>query len=134
MARPLLESDTFIVREADLALDIPPDPDATYTLRPLTTLAARDIGKKHTRHEFNRETHRREAIVDNAALNDAIIDYVIVDWTGVGPDAPCTLDNKLKLPVALQKALLDQAQIGDSSEVRAASFRQSARVVSVLGG
>lgn len=137
MARQLLNADTFEVKETDLELEIPADPEARYTLRPLTTLAAREIGKKYTRQEFNRQTHRRESIIDQEALNDAIVDYVIVGWSGVsvgaeGP-APCTVENKLKLPVPLQRALLDQAQVGDSAEVRAESFRQPARVVSVLG-
>lgn len=135
MARSLLGETPFEVAETALTLDIPADPDARYMIRPLTTLVAREIGKKHTRHEFNRQTHRREEVVDHASLNDAIMDYVIADWVGVGVDgaAPCTLENKLKLPVAVQKALLEEAQVGDSAEVRDQSFRESPKLVSVLG-
>lgn len=135
MARALLQDDaTFTVNETELALDIAPDPDVVYTLRPLSTSAIRAIGKKHTRQEFSPQTHRRESVVDGEGIHDATLDYVIADWSGVGADghAPCTLENKLKLPLPIQKALMERAQAGDSAEVRAESFRQPARVVSVL--
>jgi hypothetical protein len=128
MARVLLEDSTFEVKETDLDLDIAPDPDAVYVLRSLTVAKAREIGKKHTRQEFDRSQHRKVDVVDAEAVNDAIIDHILADWRGVGSDgkAPCTKENKLKLPVPVQKALLERAQVGDSAEVRAASFRQPA--------
>lgn len=133
MARTLLEEQTFEVRETDLdGLEITPDPDAVYVLRPLSAGAARRIGKLHTRQEFDRTQHRKIDIVNTETLNDAIIDYVIVDWRGVL--GACTPENKLKLPVPVQKALLERAQVGDTSaEVRAASFREFDDVVPVLG-
>jgi hypothetical protein len=135
MARSLLDEQTFVVKESELPLDIPADPDAVYTVRPLTVTAARALAKQHTRQEFDRSQHRRIDVVDQTGLNDAIIDYVIVAWEGVGSDgkALCTLENKLRLPVSVQRALLDQAQVGDSAEVRAQSFREPPKLVSVLG-
>lgn len=136
MARQLLNDATFEVRETDLDLEIVPDADAVYVLRALTVPKARELGKRHTRQEFDRSQHKKVDVVDHEAINDAIIDHIIADWRGVGSDglAPCTLENKLKLPVPVQRALLERAQVGQgSAEVRAASFRESADLVPVLG-
>lgn len=125
MARQLLTDDTFEVKETDLALDIAPDPDAVYVLRALSSEAARRLAKPFTRVEFSRAEHRKIEVIDTQGLNDAIIDYVIVNWRGVIGE--CSQANKLRLPVPVQKALLEKAQEGQgSAEVRAASFRESA--------
>lgn len=133
--RTLLEPGTFDVRETELeTLECVPDPDAVYTLRSLSVAVAREIGKRHTRLEFDPKTHRKVEIVNGEAVNDDVVDYIIAGWTGIAGDVPCTKENKLKLPVPVQKALLERAQVGEgSAEARAASFRESQTVVSVLG-
>lgn len=128
MSRKLISEDAvFPVRETELELSIPMDPEAVYYLRPLTVEAARSITKQHTRQIPNRRTHQKDDKLDQIAAQDALLDYVIVKWEGVsnGTDkAPCDLAHKLKLPIDIQVALLDRAQIGEAD--KAQSFRQPA--------
>lgn len=133
MARQLLQEDAeFTVAETDLELDIPVDPEATYTLRPITTEYARSVYKQHTIKVPNRRTHQMDDQVNQVAVSNALLDYCIVRWSGVleqGADAPCDLAHKLKLPTVVQAALVERAQIGGTAERRAASFRESSLVV-----
>lgn len=135
MARALLrEDDIFPVKETDLDLSIPADPDAVYYLRPITAEVARAITRKHTKPVPNRRTHQREDVTDRPAVNDDLIDHAIARWEGVsdkGELAPCDLAHKLLLPVDVQSALLERAQVGGADKT--ATFRQSADVLPVLG-
>jgi len=50
-----------------------------------------------------------------AALNDEILDYILIDWEGVtsplgASEVPCTRENKLHLPGAVKLKLLGAAQ------------------------
>lgn len=131
MARKLLQEDQFIpVKETDLQLSFKPDVEAVYHLRPLTSNKAREIANAHTAHVFSRRTHKQEDVPDVKAINEATLDYVIAKWDGVtngtGAAAPCDLEHKIKLPIDLQVALIDRAQIGDDAEQQAASFRRPA--------
>lgn len=135
MARTLLTDDSFPVRESELALEMPLDPDAVYHLRALTTDVARQIAKAHTKRVPNPRTHQMEDVRDANALNDALFDYCLVRWEGMAGAPECVLENKKKLPMAIQAALLERAQIGQvTPEAKAASFRQPAAVVPVLQG
>jgi hypothetical protein len=133
MARQLLkEGATFEVRESDLDLEIPIDPEARYTLQPITTDYARGAYKRFTTQRPNRRTHTMEDVVDTVAVSNALLDYCIVGWSGIvedGTAAPCDLAHKLQLPTVVQAALVERAQIGGSAERRAASFREPASVV-----
>ncbi|MCF8034356.1 MAG: hypothetical protein K9K66_10255 [Desulfarculaceae bacterium] len=51
----------------------------------------------------------------SAALNDEILDYILIDWEGVtsplgSAEVPCTRENKLHLPGAVKLKLLGAAQ------------------------
>lgn len=128
MARQLLQEDNvFPVRESELELTIPPDPDAIYYLRALTREVSRAIVKRHTRQVPNRRTHQKDDVTDVYTVSDDLLDYAIVKWDGVtngtGGPAPCDLEHKLKLPVEVQTALIDRAQVGGGD--LSASFRRS---------
>ncbi len=50
-----------------------------------------------------------------SALNDEILDYILIDWEGVASPlgeaaVPCTRENKLHLPGAVKLKLLAAAQ------------------------
>ncbi len=137
MARHLLNDDVFAVKETDLELDIKPDAEAVYYLRPLTVEVVRQASKDHTTVTFSRRTHKREEETDHLAVNNALVDYAITRWEGVrnGADpAPCDLAHKLKLPIDVQRALIERAQVGQTAADQEASFRQPAPVRPVLGG
>ena len=135
MARNLLTPDeVFQVRETDLDLDITPDPEAVYWLRPITTDVARRFTKKHTQKVPNRRTHQRDEETNKIAVNDDLLDHAIARWEGVsdnGQPAPCDLAHKLMLPVDVQRAILELAQVGGGD--KSASFRQPDGVLPVLG-
>ncbi len=133
MARTLLTDDTFPVRETELALEMPLDPDAVYYLRALTTDLTRQIAKAHTKRIPNPRTHQMEDVRDDHALNDALFDYCLVRWEGMAGSPDCVLENKKKLPMEIQAALLRRAQIGQvTPQAKAASFREPQNVVPVL--
>jgi hypothetical protein len=133
MARQLLQENAeFDVAETELELDIPVDPEASYTLRPITTEYARSVYKQHTTKVPNRRTHQMDDQVNQVAVSNALLDYCIVRWAGVfenGAAAPCDLVHKLRLPTVVQAALVERAQIGGTAERRAASFREPSSVV-----
>lgn len=127
MSRQLLVTDAeFPVKERELELAMEVDEDATYYLRPLTAETARAIFKKHARKVPNPRTHQTDEVVDRVAAQVDLYDYCLVRWEGVldkGKPAPCDLAHKLQLPMALQAALLERAQIGQvTAAERAASF------------
>lgn len=57
----------------------------------------------------------RRGELPKAALNDEILDYILLDWEGVtsplgAAEVPCTRENKLHLPGAVKLKLLGAAQ------------------------
>ena len=133
MARQLLkEGATFEVVESELSLEIQPDPDAVYTLQPITTEFARATYKRFTTKRPNPRTHQMDDVVDQVAVSNAFLDHAIVSWVGVvddGKPATCDLSHKLTLPTVVQAALIERAQVGGSAERKAASFREPEAVV-----
>jgi hypothetical protein len=138
MARALLTDTAFPVHETELDLAMPADPDAVYWLRAITSEVAREHFEKFTKRVPNPRTHQREPVTDRPALQDALLDYCLVRWEGISNGsaaAPCDLEHKRKLPILLQAALVERAQIGQvTPEQQAASFRESASLVPVLEG
>lgn len=130
MARKLLQEDApFPVKETDLDLNIAPDPDAVYWLRPVTREKARELRKRHTSQVPNRRTHQMDAVVNDDGIDDALLDYIIDRWEGVtngnGGPAPCDLAHKMKLPMQVQGALLARAVEGGEPADQTASFRKT---------
>ncbi len=134
MARTLLNDQIFPVRESELELTIPADPDAVYHIRAITVDVVREVSKRHTRQVPNKVTHQREEVTDKAAVYDELLDYCLTAWEGMTGNPPCDQSNKRLLPPAVQAALVERAQIGQvTPEAKAASFREPADVVPVLG-
>lgn len=123
MARSLLEEDkSWEVTEYDLELEgLAPDPEAVYTIRPITRTQHQALIKKFTRPS------RRGDKVNTEGLTAALVDYAIVDWRGITGNPPCDLEHKLKLPTEIQGAIVTAAQAGEKTEEqRRESFREPA--------
>jgi len=140
MAVQLLDSDDRIaVKDSELTGVTDGDPETTYLIRPIAVDDHRRIVKAHTTDVVNRRTHQKEPQVDWAAVNDDILDFVLVDWTGIhlkGQPVACSREYKLKLDGVRRQALADVAgmnQIARAPEVRAESFREPADLPAVLG-
>jgi hypothetical protein len=132
MAREILKADDrFTVKEADLNLTIPPDPEVTYTLRPLLVSKARELTKTNTRRVPDPATRRMVDETNDEALQIDFLDYILVDWSGVTSDGvalPCTRDFKQALPGTVQGALIERAQVGASAQERFRESREPAGV------
>jgi hypothetical protein len=134
MARSLLQLDAVVaVKETELALGMPADPDVTYYLRPITVAKGREISALHTTTEFNRVTHRKDRTTDEHATLDALLEYCLVKWDGIknGSDpAPCDPEHIKMLPAEVQLALVSRAQQGQVTPAeREASFRKPTGVL-----
>ena len=136
MSRQLQTEDaTFDIRETDLEEIPEADGEVVYTLRELTTKKWRELHKQHTRKVLNKATRRLEPELDGEAFSDALVDFVIADWSGItergGAPAPCTRENKLRLDGVLKSALVGSAgltQIVQEPEDRDQSFRATSDV------
>lgn len=131
MAVQLIDPDDRIpVKDSELPGVANGDPGTTYTLRPISVNDHRRLSKENTKTAINRQTHMGEAVIDYEALNDDILDFVLLDWSGIllkGQPAPCIREHKLRLDGARRAALSGVAgmnQIQRAPEVRAESFRQ----------
>lgn len=126
-------SETWTVKDSEIIAD--GDKDTTYTLRALTKVKYREVIRRHTRKVPNRATRAMEDQTDHEAVSDELLDYALVDWTGVvagGVTAPCTTENKNILDPRRQSAILDAAglnQIQEAPARKAESFREPADVV-----
>ena len=106
----------------------PPDPEVVYKVRPIPLTLNRQTRKKHTK--VTRPNGIREEVFDNDAFLDDLIDYAIVDWTGLtvhGEPAPCTRENKIRgLDFPRKLAILAAAGLNrpaEAAEARDHSFR-----------
>jgi hypothetical protein len=131
MAISLLNATARIqVKDSDLDDVAGGDPGTVYTVRQITPDINRALAEKNTIKVPNRKTHRMDSEVDNVALLDDLIDYAILDWTGIldnGEPAPCTRENKVLLDQPRKLALLSVSGLNrKAAEVRAESFRQPA--------
>jgi hypothetical protein len=134
MAISLLKETTRItVLDSDLEDVDNGDTGTSYTVRQIPPDVNREIAKKHTKYTPNSRTHRRDEDVDNVGFMDDLIDYALMDWSGIlddGAPAPCTRENKLLLDMPRKIALLKVAGLNRvAAEVRAQSFRPPASVL-----
>lgn len=95
------------------------DPDVTYTVKQLTGEISRRIARPHDKGPSP----------DAAAILDDLIDYCLIDWTGIvfdGEPVPCDRRHKLLLDAPRKQAIVQAAALNQvtRAEVRAASFRE----------
>ena len=120
------------IKDSDLVPD--GDKETVYKIRHITIEKNREVVKRHTRKVPNRRTHTQDSVTDYEAVGDELLDYVLVDWSGVvsdGTPLPCTTDNKLLLDGVRRAALLEKAGMNEvqaAPERRAESFRAPATV------
>jgi hypothetical protein len=131
MAISLLNATARIhVKDSDLDKVDNGDETTTYTLRQITPAINRELHNKHTTKTPNKKTHQMEESTDSVALLDDMVDYAVVEWTGIlddGQPAPCTTENKRMLDTPRKIALLKVAGLNQiAAEVRAESFRATA--------
>lgn len=123
------EAATFEVKEADIPEVVNPDPDVTYTVRPLTTTKFRELQKKNTKPVVNKATRAMEEQVNGENLADDLIDWVIAGWVGIvdrGQPAECSRANKLRLDGQVKQGLIGVAglnRIEEAPAKREESFR-----------
>jgi hypothetical protein len=131
----LTEDDRITVLDTDLDGVTDPDSEAAYVLRPLTPEQSRKLRKQHTTFVINKRTHTKDPQVNDDAFADDLIDYVLVDWSGMvskGQPLPCERAYKLRLDFVRKAALLGLAggnRTERAQERRAESFRQPAPVL-----
>jgi hypothetical protein len=122
------ESDTWEIADADLVPN--GDKDTVYTVRRLTLDKHREITKKHTKPA----SFRKEERPNIPKIQDALFDYVLVEWKGVvvkGDPVPCVWEHKRLVDMARRIALLDEAGLNDiakEEDARVESFRPTAVV------
>lgn len=124
--------DRIVVKDSELVGVANGDPETTYTLRPIATDDHRAIMKANTTEVVDRRSHQKVPQVDWAGVNDATLDFVLLEWSGIlvkGQPAACTREHKLRLDATRRQALTDLAgmnQIARAPEVREESFREPA--------
>lgn len=135
----LMDSDDrIVVKDSELQGITDGDPETTYTLRPIGVDDYRRLTKAHTKKVLNRRTHQSDDEVDFAGLTDAVLDYVLTDWSGIlfkGQPVPCLQEYKQRLDGVRRAALAALAgmnQIHRVEEVRAESFHEPPAVLDVL--
>jgi hypothetical protein len=121
------DTDTFTVKETDLAIESP-DPNVTYTLRPIP----RDVYRK----ALASSTDKRTRAIDAAGSMDvqwALLDYALIGWSGVvyygtNEPVPCGEEGKRALASDfwLASALVNAAggtKLAAEEAARGESFR-----------
>lgn len=96
------------------------DADSSFTLRRLGTETAREIRRRHTRRiDPDRPGDYPRDETDEAEVERDQLDYIIQDWKGIagpgGADAPCTRDNKSRLPQTVKIQILTAAHAVNTS-------------------
>jgi len=138
-------AERLVIADVDLPMHEPMigavDPEATYTLRRLTSADHERLRQPYVKHTFNRQTHKREELPlskeDAEAFSNALIDYVLVEWAGVvdgDTPAPCDAAHKAKLDGPRKVALVRAAMMNevDRETARRDSFRPVADVGAVV--
>ena len=140
MAVKLWDDDERItVTDAELPDVENGDPATVYTLVPLTTSLHQAVSQSVEEKRFNPRSHVKETHVDPLKLADALVDAVLVDWSGVvtkdGP-APCERAYKVRLDTRRKGALLQVAGINQivTEDAQAQSFRPTAGTADVVAG
>lgn len=136
------DAEELTIRDIDLDGVEDGDPETTYHIRVVPPAKYQELQRKHTRKVVNRVTHRREDVVDQDALTEDLVDYLLIGWDGViykrsREPVPCTRENKLQCITGPRMlGLMKAASINEveAAEVRSASFRPAPDVGAVVGG
>jgi hypothetical protein len=129
-----LKNDDDITPIPDSEVVLNGDPETIYQVRHITPKKHAEIVKQNTTRMPNRRTHVPDDVIDWAKVSIALLDYALVDWSGVtskGQPLPCTLDYKLLLDGPRRSRLLELAgmnEVAAAPEVRAESFPEGAAV------
>lgn len=110
------------------------DKETVYTFRPMSEERRKAIVKANTKLVPNPRTHRRDEVVDDEKAAYEMLDYILLEWSGVlykktRKPVPCTPEMKRQaIDPTRQAALFKLAGVNevDAAEVRDASFRQPA--------
>lgn len=142
MARSLVKQDAIVeVREEELDLPCPADPDAVYSVRWIPPSENERVRAKHVPKRWDKRTHQQveqDATAEQGkAVIDDLLDYCLIGWSGVvdnGSQVPCERENKLALPRPVKISLVEFALMEGASrqERQKQSFREPARVGDVL--
>jgi len=86
--------------------------DSTLHLRRFDSELYKRIEKKHSKKEKNLRTGQWIKDVDEYAVNEDLLDYMIVDWKGIkspgtGEDVPCIKENKIRLPGTIKVRIIE---------------------------
>lgn len=86
--------------------------DSRFVLRRFDSDVYRKIEKKHTIKNKNHRTGQIFTEIDEYAVNDDLLDYMIVDWSGIkspttSSDVPCTKEMKSKLPGSVKVKIIE---------------------------
>ncbi len=97
------------------------DPEERFTL----TVEGAELQVRRLDSEALTAIERRLGpAAERSALNQEVLDYVLVDWQGVtsplgGTEVPCTRENKLRLPAAVKAKVLAASQLARAEAPRA---------------
>ena len=86
--------------------------DSRLKLRRFNAEEHKQIEKRHTKKEKNLRSGQWIRDTDDYAVNEDVLDYIILGWEGIkspvtGEDVPCTKEMKQKLPGSVKLRILD---------------------------
>jgi len=86
--------------------------ESTLTLRRFDSEVYRKIESRHTKKQKNFRQGGWIKEVDDFAVNEDLLDYMIVDWKNVKSpntheEVPCIRENKLKLPSSVKVEIIE---------------------------
>ena len=86
------------------------------TLRRFDTSLYKEIEKRHTTKQKNYRQGGWIKEVDDFAVNEDLLDYMIVGWENVkspttGEDVPCTKEKKNKLPGSVKVRIIEECDV-----------------------
>ena len=126
--------DRIVVVDSDLPEILDGDPEATYTLRTLTTAKIDELRRPYEKKEFNKRTHRAELVPltrdEELAYALDCLDYALVDWTGVlygGEPLACVREHKVLLDGPRKAAILAVAGMNKAGAQQEAAQQASFR-------
>ena len=86
--------------------------ESSFNLRRFDSQIYKDIEKRHTTRTKNLRQGGWIKEVDDYAVNEDLLDYMIIDWKNIkspltGDDVECTKANKNKLPGTVKVQIIE---------------------------